>query len=156
MSRFIGAISAGLLTGITGLVLSLLPFGLHLEQEVGLSLLFKFRGTREPPSEVLIVTIDKVSAEKLKTSADPEKWPRALHAGLTENLAKRGASVIAFDIIFDEARSEEQDHLFATAIENAQCVVLGELLKHGKKQVLLYFFSGMLLIAVLSLLVHGH
>lgn len=34
--------------------------------------------------------------------------------------------------------------------------VFGELLKHGKKQVLLYFFSGMLLIAVLSLLVHGH
>jgi adenylate cyclase len=129
MSRFIGAISAGLLTGISGLVLSLLPFGLYLEEEVGLYLLFNFRGTREPPSEVLIVTIDKVSAEKLKTSANPEKWPRALHAGLTENLAKRGASVIAFDIIFDEARSEEQDRLFATAIENAQCVVLGELLK---------------------------
>jgi zinc and cadmium transporter len=34
--------------------------------------------------------------------------------------------------------------------------VFGELVKHGKKQVLLYFFMGVGLIAVLSLLVHGH
>lgn len=34
--------------------------------------------------------------------------------------------------------------------------VFGELVRHGKKQVLFYFFIGMVLIAVLTLLVHGH
>jgi zinc transporter, ZIP family len=33
--------------------------------------------------------------------------------------------------------------------------VFGELVKHGKKQVLLYFFIGVALIALLTLLVHG-
>jgi adenylate cyclase len=129
MSRLAKAVIAGLVTGILGVVLSVLPFGLDLEEDVGLYLLFKLRGTREAPSDVVIVNIDKASSEKLNIPADPEKWPRSLHARLTENLARKGASVVAFDIIFDEARSKQEDNLFATAIGNAQNVVLGELLK---------------------------
>jgi adenylate cyclase len=129
MSRLVKAGTAGFLTGILGLIASIVPVGLYLEEGIGLVLLFKLRGTREAPSDVIIVNIDRVSSEKLNIPIDPEKWPRSLHARLTENLARKGASVIAFDIIFDEARSKQEDNLFAAAIGNAQTVVLGELLK---------------------------
>ena len=129
MSRFSKAAIAGLVTGALGVVLSLLPFGLDLEEDVGLYILFKLRGMREAPSDVVIVNIDKTSSEKLNIPEDPEKWPRSVHARLTENLSRKGASVVAFDIIFDEARSSQEDNLFAAAIEKAQNVVLGELLR---------------------------
>ena len=49
MSRFTQAVVAGLLTGGMGLFVTLLPFGLQLEEDVGLAFLFKMRGTRRPP-----------------------------------------------------------------------------------------------------------
>ena len=61
----------------------------------------------------MIVAMDKASARALNLPVKPEKWPRWLHAHLTENLAKRGATVVVFDIVFDEARSSEYDNLFA-------------------------------------------
>ena len=126
MSRLKLAILAGFITGLLGLLLSLLPFGQSFDQSVGLRLLFKLRGTREVPSDVIVVSIDKDSSEKLNIAADPEEWPRSLHARLTENLAQKGAAVIAFDILFEDAHSKEEDSRFAEAIENAQNVVLSE------------------------------
>ena len=129
MSRLSKAITVGLVTAIVGLVGSLVPVGLHVEENIGLDLLFKLRGAREVPSDVIIVTMDKVSADNLNLPPEPEKWPRSLHARLTKNLAKGGAAVIVFDIIFDEPRSPEHDNLFAEAIGNARNVVLGECIK---------------------------
>jgi len=129
MSRLRSAILAGSVISLSGLFLSLLPFGLSIDQSIGLRLLFKLRGTREVPSDVIIVSIDKDTSEKLNIPADPEKWSRSLHAELTENLAQKGAAVIAFDIIFDDAHSEEEDRQFAEAIEKAENVILSEKLK---------------------------
>jgi adenylate cyclase len=120
MSWFFKAVTVGSLTGLLGLVASLVPVGLHLEESVGLDLLFRMRGAREVLPDVIIVTMDKASADNLNLPADPEKWPRSLHARLTENLTKEGTAVIAFDIIFDEPSSTEHDYLFAEAIRNAQ------------------------------------
>jgi adenylate cyclase len=111
-----------------GIVISLLPFGRILEENFGLNLLFKLRGTRQAPQDVVVVTIDKLSAEKLNLSNDPDKWPRSHHAQLTENLANEGASVIAFDLFFSESRSSDNDILFAKAMKNAGNVVLTEFL----------------------------
>jgi adenylate cyclase len=129
MSRFSKAVTVGVLTGILGLVASLIPVGLHLEESVGLDLLFRMRGAREVPPDVIIVSMDKVSADNLNLSADPKKWPRSLHARLIRNLVKEGPAVIAFDIIFDEPSSAEHDELFAEAISNAGNVVLCECIK---------------------------
>jgi len=129
MSRLSKAVTVGLVTGIVGLVASLVPIALDVEENIGLDLLFKLRGAREAPSDVIIVTMDKVSADNLNLQAEPDKWPRSLHARLIENLVKEGATVIGFDIIFDEARSVEDDNLFAEAIRNAGNVVLCECLK---------------------------
>ena len=123
MSRLSKALIAGLLIGILGLILGLTPVGLYLEEAMGLSFLFRLRGEREAPPEVVVVTMDKVAAESLDVPAEPEKWPRSLHARLTETLAKEGAAVIAFDVVFEEPRSAEDDNSFAKAVSAAGNVV---------------------------------
>lgn len=129
MSRLTKAVTLGLLTGIVGLAVSLFPLGLDLEEDVGMGLLFRLRGPRKAPSDVIVVAIDKVSADNLDLPTDPEKWPRRLHARLVENLVNEGAAVIAFDVIFDKARSAREDDVFAKAISTAGNVVLCECLK---------------------------
>jgi adenylate cyclase len=122
MFRLPKPVTIGLLIGILGVCLH--PFVLDLEEDIGLRLLFKLRGEREVPSDVIIVAIDKASANDLNLPAEPWKWPRSLHGRLTENLVKEGAAVIAFDIIFKEERSEDQDNILANAIRTAGNVVL--------------------------------
>jgi serine phosphatase RsbU (regulator of sigma subunit) len=72
------------------------------------------------------VSIDKQSSDELDLHNNPDKWPRSLHARLTENLVKEGARVIAFDVHFIEPRIAEDDKLFAESIKNAQNVILCE------------------------------
>lgn len=129
MSRLSKAIFFGFLIGIIGLVVSLFPFWLDLDENVGLDLLFKLRGERQAPSDTVVVSIDRESSDNLNLPDNPDKWPRSLHAQLTENLVREGAKVIAFDIHFIEPRSPEGDNLFAEAIRKAQNVVLCEPLK---------------------------
>lgn len=124
MLRLSKAGTLGILTGVVGLLVSLIPFGFEIEENIGLAILFKLRGARPAPSDVVIVSIDKDSATHLNLPADPKKWPRLLHARLTENLTYAGAAAIAFDIIFDDARLAADDHAFAEAIRRAQNVVL--------------------------------
>ena len=126
MSRLHKAVVVGLFTGVLGLVISLSPIGLNLEEALGLDLLFKLRGQKEVPAEIIIVTMDKISSDNLKLPDEPRKWPRSLHARLIENLLNKGVSLIAFDIIFDEPHSPDDDSIFARAIDTAANVVLGE------------------------------
>jgi adenylate cyclase len=129
MTHLRKALILGLFTGVLGFVISLILFKLVLKENVDVDLLFKLRGPREVPHDVIIVSMDKFSANKLNLPYDPKKWPRSLHARLTEYLAEAGAEVIAFDIMFSESRSTEDDKLFAEAIKNARNVVLCESLK---------------------------
>ena len=132
MSRLSKAAILGFLTGIVGLGVSLLPLGVDLEENVGLDLLFNLRGTSQLPSDVIVVSIDQKSAEHLNISKDLRKWPRSLHTRLTENLVKESATVISFDLIFDEINSAREDRLLAEAISKARNVVLCESLKTEK------------------------
>jgi serine phosphatase RsbU (regulator of sigma subunit) len=129
MPRCLKAISLGFLVGIVGLVISPFHFALSIEENNGLGLLFKLRGPRQAPSDVVIISIDKQSSENLNLPDNPDKWPRSLHAQLTENLAREGAEVIAFDVYFIEPRSIEEDNLFAESIRKARNVVLAESLR---------------------------
>jgi sorbitol-specific phosphotransferase system component IIC len=51
MTQLRKAVILGFLTGIFGLLVSLMPIGNNLEEEIGLGLLFKLRGKRQPPPE---------------------------------------------------------------------------------------------------------
>ena len=128
MSRLFKAIILGFLIGIAGVLISPLRFVLDIEENAGLGLLFKLRGIRPAPSDVVVVSIDKESSENLNLPNNPDKWPRSLHARLIENLVREGAEVITFDLHFIEPRSKEDDHLFAEAIRKARNVVLAEAL----------------------------
>jgi adenylate cyclase len=70
MSRLIKGITVGLFTGIAGLIMGLIPFGLDIEENVGLDILFNLRGTRQAPSDVIIINVDKISADNLDLPDD--------------------------------------------------------------------------------------
>ncbi|MEW6682467.1 MAG: ATP-binding protein [Nitrospirota bacterium] len=123
-TRLCKAVSLGVLTGVLGLTASLLPFGYDLEEGIGLGLLFKLRGERPAPPDVVVIAVDRASANELNLPPDPKQWGRSYHARLTQKLADEGASVIAFDLMFDEARSAAEDRAFAEAIRAARNVVL--------------------------------
>ena len=127
-SRIIKPLLLGLLVGATGLILSFFQFTHELEEDTGLGLLFKLRGPRPAPADAVVVSIDKDSADQLKISENPDKWPRSLHARLVEVLSKAGASVVTFDVHFIEARVEKDDKAFAAALKQAGNVVLGDAL----------------------------
>lgn len=129
MSRFAKALLFGFAVALAGLLLSATPLGLALEENLGLGGLFSARGEREPPPQVVVVSLDKPSADQLGLPNEPDKWPRTLHARLVENLARFGAAVIAFDIIFDEEDEPAHDASFAAAVRRAGNVVLFEYLK---------------------------
>ena len=132
MSSLFKALILGFLTGLVGVGIAFTPIGLDLEENAGLELLFTLRGVRQPPSDVVVVAIDRESAEGLSLPDEPRKWPRSHHAHLIENLVKLGAKVIAFDLHFDEAKSTQEDDLFSEAIRKAGNIVLCEYLKREK------------------------
>lgn len=127
--RFLKAVILGLLAGTAGVIMGLLPFAFRLEEDLGLAMLFKLRGANKPSPYAIVVSIDKESAERLSLSENPDKWPRSIHARLTDVLSREGAKVIAFDVHFIEHRSAKDDELFAEAIGKARSIVLCEPLK---------------------------
>ncbi len=119
----------GALIGILGLLLSATPLGVDLEEEFALRWLFQIRGARPAPAEVMIVAVDRESSEQLGLASDPAKWPRSIHAELVEKLSDAGASVVAFDLLFDKGREAEYDVDLERAMRAARNVVLVAYLK---------------------------
>jgi len=122
--RFRKAATLAVLTALLGLVVGVIHFGYGLEESNGLSLLFNLRGGRQPPSKVVVISEDDISADILNLPHDPKDWPRSYYARLIKKLVSDGASVIAFDYFFGEATSPEEDDLFAKTLKDAGNVVL--------------------------------
>lgn len=127
--RLFKPVLLGLAVGAVGLLLFLLPAGPAIEEGIGLDILFALRGERRAPPQVVIVSVDKESADRLNLPNDLRRWPRSLHARVTDTLAEKGAAVVAFDLWFEEPRGDGQDRLFARSLERASNVVLCERLK---------------------------
>lgn len=132
ISRLKKAFLLGCIVALCGLIVTILPVGSIIEEDIGLDILFKLRGARKAPKEVVVIAIDKSSADNLNLSERPEKWPRSVHAALVDNLVKAQASVIVFDVSFLEPSSAREDHIFAESLRKAQTVVLCECLKAEK------------------------
>ena len=126
LNRRLKALPLGVLIAITGLIISFSQSAHDFEEDIGLGLLFKLRGARQAPTDAVVVSIDKESAERLSIPENPDKWPRSLHARLVDILSKAGASVVTFDMHFLESRVAEDDKLFAQAMSKAGSVVLGD------------------------------
>ncbi|HEY6001162.1 MAG TPA: adenylate/guanylate cyclase domain-containing protein [bacterium] len=120
------AAALGLAVGIAGVAASPLRPVLDLEEDTGLGILFKLRGARRPPAEAVVISIDRESSEQLGLPDNPDKWPRSLHARLTDVLAREGARAVSFDLHFIEPRVEKDDAAFAAAMKQARNVLLTE------------------------------
>jgi len=120
------ALILGLCVGVVGLLVGPLRFMLAFDEDFGLGLLFRLRGPVRPPPEAVVISIDRESSEHLGLPDNPDKWPRSLHAQLTEILSREGAAVISFDLHFIEPRVEKDDRAFAAAIGSAGNVILTE------------------------------
>jgi len=115
-----------------GALVSLSPMGDKLEGEYGRSWLFEIRGKIPVPEQVIIISIDKASADFLELPNDPQKWPRVHYANLINRLKQQSPSVIAFNIIFDESHDAQNDEMLATAIADANNVILSSYLQVRK------------------------
>lgn len=132
MSRSAKTIGISIGAGLLGVLLSIPPFSLNLQEHFGLNLLFYFRGPRRPPSEVLIVSLDRESAETLGLPRKTQHWPRSLHAQLIQTLSGQGAKIIVFDLLFDETQNTNADRAFGAAVAEAQRIVLCESIRQDK------------------------
>ncbi|MFO7715467.1 CHASE2 domain-containing protein [Desulfosarcina sp.] len=132
MSRSVKAIGICLGAGLLGAILSIAPLSMELQENFGLKLLFHLRGPLPPPTEVLIVALDRESAEALDLPTKTEAWPRKLHAQLVRTLSRLGATAIIFDLLFDEPRDADADQVFGAAIAESNRVVLCEAIRQEK------------------------
>jgi adenylate cyclase len=112
-----------LAAGVAGLLLSADLLGRGIEDQLGEFVLFRLRGSLPSPPEVVVVAEDRASAEVLGLPSGSRPWPRSLHARVIEELTAHGATVIAFDFIFNTPDSEADDEL-AAALRRAGCIVL--------------------------------
>jgi adenylate cyclase len=133
MQRLRKGLAIGACTGLAGAVLALSSLGDSFERNVGLAWLFRARGPITPPAEVVVVGINARTGADVGLPSLPIQWPRTIHARLIDELVRRKASVIAFDMHFSEPKSAEQDSVFATAIADSDRVVLLEKLI-GRRQ----------------------
>jgi adenylate cyclase len=131
--RVVKGLAVGLITGLAGALFGLTDVGATFERSVGLSWLFNIRGPITPPSDVAVVAIDSRTGDQLGLPSLPREWPRTIHARLVDELTRRGASAIVFDMQFDKPKVAKDDRVFATAVDKADRVALIELVT-GKRQ----------------------
>ena len=110
--------------GLLGILGSLLPILSDAEENLGLHLLYHWRGPVKPQADEVVVAIDRESARAFNLPAAANKWPRSLHARLLKKLSVLGAAVVAFDLIFQDPQSADDDQVFAAAIADADNVIL--------------------------------
>jgi adenylate cyclase len=126
MVRYQKAIALGLVVGALGAALRPTRLGLRLEEDVGLRSLFTARGPLTPPPDVVVVTIDKGSAQQL--GLDTREWPppRHVHARVIRALAPLDVAAIVMDIRFEKHRSPIDDDDLAAAISASGNVALAQ------------------------------
>jgi adenylate cyclase len=129
MTGTLKALVWGCAVGVVGLVFSFTHMARSFEEDLGLDLLFKLRGIQQPPTEAIVVSIDRDSSENLKIPDNPDKWPRSVHARLVDTLVRAGAKAITFDVHFIEPKVLEDDQLFERAIRRAGNVVLADAMR---------------------------
>jgi adenylate cyclase len=123
-----------LLIGISLAFFSLTQKGIYLEEEFGLPLLFKLRGPIPVPENIIIISIDELSAQVLRLPDNPEKWPRSYYAQLINKINLHNPAIIAFNMTFDEKREPKNDQLLAEAMARNNNIILSNYLKRQTLQ----------------------
>lgn len=82
------------------------------------------RGARERPGNILIVAVDDLSLKNLQERGWGRDLPRRAYAELLEQLNAGGARAIAFDVVFEDETTSEDDALLAQAIRSSRAPVV--------------------------------
>lgn len=118
----IGVLIRGII--VTGIVLLLMASGLFEKFELwGFNAQLAFRGTIQPKSPIVIISIDEDSFDELEFQWP---WPRSIHAQLLHTLHQGQPAVIGFDVLFTEPSQlgTEDDEALGQAIGQAGNVIL--------------------------------
>lgn len=124
MRQYTRSLGLGIFVAALGVVVYFGLFGFDLEENLGLDLMIRAQGQRLAPPEVVVVNLDRASADRLGLPAELTKWPRTVHAQLIDRLVSAGASVIAFDVYFKEPHGGGEDTALAKAIAAAGNIIL--------------------------------
>lgn len=135
MRELVRAGLIGVATAALGLALALSPLGASLEERLGLTWLFSLRGAVEAPGDVVVVGLDRRSAERMGLPEKIRDWPRDLYARLIKGLDEGGAPVVVFDLILEREREAGFDALLVEAIRGSGKVVLFEALELQREPV---------------------
>jgi adenylate cyclase len=123
----------GAFIGVFAIAVAFVPFATAWQERLELDWLFTLRGPVAPPSNIVIVGMDKQSADYLGLSPQPTEWPRSLHGRLVDELVRRGVSLIVFDLAFVRPQTADEDMHFAGAIARAARVLLLENLERWRQ-----------------------
>lgn len=138
MRRFRRVVGLGIVIAIIGVALRQTSIGVWFEDDLGLRALFTVRGPVTPPRDVVVVSIDKTSADQLGLNKDVWPPPRHVHAGVIRGLSRRGVSAIVMDVFFKDRRTPAEDQDLAQAIAESGKVGLFESvdrLKYGAGEI---------------------
>lgn len=83
--------------------------------------LFLYKPQQANVENIVVISIDERSFNELSMQWP---WPRSVHGQLVDQLAKEKAAVVAFDLLFAEPSTSENDQKFADAIARHGNVVL--------------------------------
>ncbi len=116
--RALVGIALGLVAAALAILLTPLPF-VH-RAELGAYDLIVRRVARpvDPASPIVIVEINESSIRALAPLIGRWPWPRVIHASAVEYLARAGAKVVAYDVLFTEPSGQ------GTVVINGQSVDL--------------------------------
>lgn len=113
-----------LMLGAIALLLAAVPLLRPVEQTLGLSALFQWRGFRATPDDILLVAINPAASTALGFPQHSASWPRTVYIDLLERLQHLGARLVVMDIAFREARDPAVDQALGDAIGRAGNVLL--------------------------------
>lgn len=123
----------GIITGIIGASLWLTAPFKEAEEHYGLPMLYRLRGLRPVPPEVVIINMDHFDHGRLTRDSAVREWPPVDYAHLVEHLTGQQASVIVMDILFPERHTRDDERL-ARAIRHAGRVILTAKIEVGGDQ----------------------
>lgn len=100
------------------------PWGVALEQRLGLEILFNLRGERPAPPGIVVAAVTRESAQRLGLPDKPHLWSRSAHAQAVSNAHRLGVRLLVYDIFFEQPRDAAGDQALADALRAAGNVLL--------------------------------
>jgi adenylate cyclase len=74
----------------------------------------------DPSSPIVVVDINESTVRALEPLVGRWPWPRAVHAGAIDYLAKSGAKIIAYDVLFGEHEGRSQTVINGQPVTGAE------------------------------------